>query len=558
MTTHAALLEGFLPMGRGPKKSSGRANSPGGQRGQAPGSRGSKGQKTAESIATRVQKAQLAWQRRQYDDAIRHYEQALALAPTHAVLLVDLARAYALRYRFTDAEELIERACRLHPDDAQLQMMLGRSFYMLQQFDRAIDCFRRALEIEPESPHRAETLYELTRMYERLHRLDEARACALESLALQPHQPVLQYLLGLVDRRAGELDSAEQHFHKLTESTTATTETLADGWYQLASISTEQGQIAEGYEAACEAKRILEKIAGPHRYDAADVERTARRTFATTSTEHLQRWHDQGAPFKPLGRGLALLTSHPRSGTTLLEQVLDSHPDLVSGDELPVLADTAYLPLCMPWPGEMPVPEILDQTPAARILEVRQDYWRAMSGALRQEIGNRVLLDKNPALTGLLPVVARVFPEMKIIFALRDPRDVVVSCFMQQLPLNPVSVHFLMIEGVANYYAATMKGWLKFRGALRNPWIEVRYEQLVANLEGEARKVCEFLEIPWDDAVLNYRIRAQEKHVHSPTYEAVTKPLYTKAIGRWREYKDQLAPCLSTLQPYVEAFGYAK
>jgi tetratricopeptide (TPR) repeat protein len=547
----------YVPMGRGPKKSSGRGDLSGSQRGSSAGRPGAKNQKTAEAIAIRVQKAQLAWQRRQYDDAIRHYEQALALAPTHPVLLVDLARAYALRYRFADAEELVERACRLHPDDAKLQMMLGRSFFMLQQFDRAIDCFRRALEIGPESPHRAEALYELTRMYERLHRLDEARACALESLALEPHQPVLQYLLGLIDRRAGDLGSAEGRFRKLAESATATMETLADGWYQLASICTARGQIAEGYEAAREAKRILEKVAGPHRYDAADVERTSRRTFATTSAEHFQRWHEQGAPFKPLGRGLALLTSHPRSGTTLLEQVLDSHPSLVSGDELQVLADAAYLPLCTPWPSETPVPAILDQTPAARILEVRRDYWRAMNGALRQEIGNRVLLDKNPALTGLLPVVARVFPEMKIIFALRDPRDVVISCFMQQLPLNPVSVHFLTIEGVANYYAATMQGWLKFRGAIRNPWIEVRYEQLVANLEGEARKVCEFLELPWDDAVLNYRTRAQEKHVHSPTYEAVTKPLYTKAIGRWREYRNQLAPCLSTLQPYVEAFGYA-
>jgi hypothetical protein len=75
-------------------------------------------------------------------------------------------------------------------------------------------------------------------------------------------------------------------------------------------------------------------------------------------------------------------------------------------------------------------------------------------------------------------------------------------------------------------------------------------------LQSQARRVLEFLELPWDDAVLDYRRRVQEKHVHSPTYEAVTKPLYTSSIGRWRNYESQLEPCLSTLQPYVEAFGY--
>ncbi len=545
-------------MARGPKKSSKHKRPQNTAHADAHGRRHVGSAKDVPgSVDIRVQKAQLAWQRREFDEAIRLYERALEHAPTSAVLLVDLARAYALRYRHAEAEVLVDRACRLHPDDAHLQLMLGRSFHMLQQFNRAISCFRRALELEPASPQRAETLYELTRMYERLHQLDEARTCALESLALEPHQPVLQYLLGLIDRRAGDLVGAERHFRELATSTTATPQTLADGWYQLASMCDARGQMAEGYESAREAKRILDKSASPYRYDAADIERTARRTFATTSADHFRRWHEKSEHFKPLGRGLALLTSHPRSGTTLLEQVLDSHPGLVSGDELQVMADLVYLPLCAGWPSETPVPQILDQIPDERLTQVRQEYWRAMEGVLCQDVGDRILLDKNPALTGLLPVVGRVFPEMKIIFALRDPRDVVVSCFMQQLPLNPVSVHFLTFEGTAAYYAATMQAWLKFRDIIQNPWIEVRYEHVVADLEAEARRVCDFLELPWDDAVLNYRARTQQKHVHSPTYEAVTKPVYATSIGRWRNYAAQLEPCLETLRPYIEAFGYS-
>jgi Sulfotransferase family len=200
--------------------------------------------------------------------------------------------------------------------------------------------------------------------------------------------------------------------------------------------------------------------------------------------------------------------------------------------------------------------EALDRATPELLDTLRLAYWNGMEGTLRQPIGNRLLLDKNPAMTGLVPTVARVFPEMKILFALRDPRDVVISCFMQRLPLNAVSVHYLTLEGTAKNYAHAMRGWLKIRDMLQNPWIEIRYEDTVADIEHQARKVLRFLGLPWDDSVLEYHQRAQRKHVHSPTYEAVTKPIYTSSLQRWRNYAARLEPCMEILQPFVNEFGY--
>jgi hypothetical protein len=103
-----------------------------------------------------------------------------------------------------------------------------------------------------------------------------------------------------------------------------------------------------------------------------------------------------------------------------------------------------------------------------------------------------------------------------------------------------------------------MHAWLKFRTMIKNSWIEVRYEDVVADMATQARRVLEFLGLEWNDVVLSYRDRAQKKHVHSPTYEAVTKPVYTTSIGRWRNYEAQLESCLKTLKPYIEAFGYSR
>ena len=179
-----------------------------------------------------------------------------------------------------------------------------------------------------------------------------------------------------------------------------------------------------------------------------------------------------------------------------------------------------------------------------------------MEAALNEPIGDRIHLDKNPTLTQLITGMVRLFPETRLLIALRDPRDVVLSCFMQYLPLNTNSVCFLTLERTARRFAHDMGIWRRFREIACTPWLEVRYEDCVTQLEREARLALEFLGLPWDPQVLQYRERLKSKAVASPTYEAVSQPLYTSAIGRWKHYSKYLESCLEILQPSIEAFGY--
>ena len=231
---------------------------------------------------------------------------------------------------------------------------------------------------------------------------------------------------------------------------------IADSLYQLATMHDAAGQYDEAFQELTQAKEIFSRAAMPYLEDAMAIARSAKKTFRTITAEHCQRWSSARSELKPLAGGLALLTSHPRSGTTLLEQVLDSHPHAISADELQVLADLVYVPLGRTATADESVLDVLDRTTADELNALRHTYWSAMEGDLREPIGDRLLVDKNPELTYLLPTVARAFPEMKIVFALRDPRDVVISCFMQRLPLNAVSVHYLTLEGTAKKYADTM------------------------------------------------------------------------------------------------------
>src|SRR5439155_25985729 len=188
-----------------------------------------------------------------------------------------------------------------------------------------------------------------------------------------------------------------------------------------------------------------------------------------------------GADFPPAWR-FAVLCGHPRTGTTLLEQVLDSHPEVVTAEETHILHDEAYLPLSRGFPETASVLQVLDAAPPSQLRKSREDYFHYTGLFIGKSITDKLLIDKNPALNVLIPAVVRIFPEARFLLALRDPRDVCLSCFMQHLAINPVSSAYLSLESTAAQYASVMGFWRAMLPRMRNPSLEVRYEDLVYDL----------------------------------------------------------------------------
>jgi hypothetical protein len=279
-----------------------------------------------------------------------------------------------------------------------------------------------------------------------------------------------------------------------------------------------------------------------------------RKMIVDLSRDDFARWRDEAAELPTMN--MALLTGFPRSGTTLLEQLLDAHPELVSSEERDFVG-RELVSQVMTKQGAKPVAEIYRDLSLTKIASLRERYFPAMQYLLGESIGDRIHLDKNPAYNLTIPLMLRVFPETRLVVALRDPRDVVLSCYLRYLPLNSVSVRFLTPERTAERYALDMSAWLQFRELIDNPWCEVRYEDTVHDPAHQAQRALETLGLEWDNQVLNYRERlGSQKVVTSPTYEAVAQPVHTQAIGRWQHYQQLLAPAMKHLAPYVKAFGY--
>lgn len=503
-------------------------------------------------MARLFQAAAEAWRRQAYQETIDLLERASRLDPANLTVLLDLGRAHGLRYDYAAAERALEKAVRIAPRKAEALAEAGRRCQEFGHYEMAARYFERAAGEKDAS---AEVFVTLAELYERAHRSEEASALVERALVLQADYAAALLARARLKRLAGEVEEAEKLTRALLSRSACDPQTRIRAWYELGGIVDRQERFDEAMTAFLEAKALQRPTAAQAAAILQGVQARVRELEETISSSVLDRWivigRELGTP-----RRFAVLCGHPRSGTTLLEQVLDAHPEIISAEETHILHDEAYLPLSRGFPESASVLEVLDAAAPSQLRQAREDYFRFTELFLHRPIEGRWLIDKNPALNVLIPAVIRIFPEAKFLFALRDPRDVCLSCFMQHLRLNPVASAYLTLEGTVKQYASVMGLWRALLPRMKSACLEVRYEEMVADLEGVARRTLEFLGVRWDETVLRFYEHARTKPVRSPTYADVTKPVYRGAVGRWRNYEKHLEPYLRGLEPFVEAFDY--
>jgi tetratricopeptide (TPR) repeat protein len=428
---------------------------------------------------------------------------------------------------------------------------IGESFGLLKLPERAIASYEQASQLPGAGPP---TWMELASLYERAHRLNEAEELIERTVQADFTFPLVSLVRGRIQRRQKRLDEAEATFRKLLERISADSELACQTWGELALMRDEAGDWDGAIEAIERCKRVQRTHEKSYLAHSEATHECLRELLGSVTRDDFRRWRDEGASLGD--RHTALLTGFPRSGTTLLEQLLDAHPQLVSSEERDYIGRELFFAVAG-MRGKTPLVELLNNLTLPQIESERQRYFQAMEYLLGEPIGDRVHLDKNPAYNLTIPLVLRVFSETRLVIALRDPRDVVLSCYLRYLPLNAVSVRFLDVQRTAERYALDMTAWLRFRELIDAPWVQVRYEDTVVDAAAQARRALDTLGLPWSDDVLSYRDRLRgSKQVTSPTYEAVAQPIYTKAIGRWKHYERALAPAFKTLEPFIREFGY--
>jgi len=466
-----------------------------------------------------------------FDEALASYERALAVAPGFVEALSNRGNVLSMLGRHDAGIASLDAALAIDPRHAAAWSNKGHALIQLKREGEAVDCLHAAIAIDPRRP---EDHRNLSSALQILGRADEARQAIEAALALAPRRVELYHLL--VDRKRF-VDPDDPHL--------AAMETLAQdiGAYAEADQANLHFALAKAYEDLGEPARAFR-----HLLDANALKRRAIAYDETAALGQLALIQEAYTPAL-LGRlqGLGdpspvpvFIVGMPRSGTTLVEQILAGHPDVHAGGELEDFP-RAMLRVALPDGIKPALPEEVARLSADMLRALGSDY---LAGA-------RALAPAAPRITDKLPLnfpnvglIHLALPNARIVHVRRDPIDTCLSCFTKNFVGDqPYAYELGELGRYYRAYATLMAHWARVLPA--GVMLEVRYEAVIDDLEGEARQLVAHCGLAWDDACLAFHRAARP--VRTASAGQVRQPLYRSAVGRWRAYGALLAPLLAAL-----------
>ena len=488
-------------------------------------------------VATRLE------QEGKYLAALKLLGRAVAIAPNDVGARNALALCLQRLDRPAEALYHIDELLKQQPQLAFAHVNKGNSLMTLGSLGAAKTCQLHAFELEPKNFSATAALASIA-----THRgqHSEARQWADRTLAAAPGFPDAILSLAAADLADGDAASAEKRLRQLINDSRAGPVDRARATGLLGDVFDAAGRYDEAFEAYNTCNLSLRQI--HHRFAGSNVLGYARAL--TDAVKQLNAPWSTAAASPSEAAGHAFLVGFPRTGTTLVEVVLDGNPRVASLEEHELLADGV-----LAFMREPVTFQALAHADAADVDALREAYWRRVKSA-GVDVAGKVFVDKHPLNSLKLPLIAKLFPEAKILFAIRDPRDVVLSCFRRRFQMNPSMYEFLTLSGAAAFYDAVMAFAYTAKGSLALDWHEIRYERLIRNFEEEMRRICDYLSLDWMASMGEFGERVQSREHATPSTAQLSQGLVTSATAQWRHYESHLKPALATLDPWIERLGY--
>ena len=476
--------------------------------------------------------------------------QAVALAPDDAEIRYRYALCCYERLRTDEALAALDHWETLSGLNPEIIANIGLMLMKLGAAERAEPAIRQAVAGADSDP---QPLLTLLQLLERTNRLDEAARLLPQLIAnpqahtLGPEVPLIRAQLA---QRASDHETARALFAELLRDCKEKhLEHLLQ--FPLAKSLDALGRYDEAFDTLLAAHRSqIELLRLTTPLLIARGAPTMVITRFGCDPEDVAAWKDPTAP--ALEESPVFIVAFPRSGTTLLELTLDSHPLLASMDEQPFVQNALDDIVA----EGVSYPERMAGLTPAQLDSIRAKYWERVRRKVTLEPGQR-LVDKNPLNILRLPVIRRLFPNAPLILAVRHPCDVMLSCFMQHFRTPDFAFLCSDLQSLAVGYSRSFDFWYQQQELLKPKSLELRYETFAENFAAETRAILEFLALPWNDAVLRPQDTARDKRfISTPSYSQVIEPVSNKSVGRWHSYERGLSPVLPIIEPYLRRWGY--
>ena len=508
------------------------------------------------------------------DGAFQH---ARRLTGEDVAVLLGQGLAWLGLQRFVDAHRVLAKAFEHEPEATDVRLAYAQSLMELERFDELAKCLedidagalsfdqQRALawlwaqagndehalalyqQLLAATPADDESRVRLALLLERLNRVDEA-ADALSTVTLDTGS-MWALASARVLRRQGRVADAMEHLLPAL-SRPMPLAMQAQLWFEQTKCHDACGAVDEAMTALAFAH---DASAQAFRERMPDAEPPAvlgwlQQRMQRPAPEAWSAPMEDAQPADPV-----FLVGFPRSGTTLLERMLDGHPQLDVLDERPALEVAIEYLRSQPGWNDADLDASLAMLTSAQITRARELYWQQVHRHLQP---NGRLVDKYPLTMTRLPYVARLFPQAQWLLLLRHPCDCVLSCHMQAFGMNGGALAFASLETTANTYAAVMDWWDAQRQLIPARVHVLRYEDLVQAPAAELDALMAFLSLSVEPAQLasHHASASRTRRINTPSYAQVIQPINANAVGRWKRYRTHFND--ATLAPWLQRYGY--
>lgn len=503
-----------------------------------------------------LQLGQAAVQQKNFEQAIQWFGKALAEQPKNPQIIACLGQSFCWQGQVDEGilhlrqsgQLLLKKARKTR--DADLALDLVEQLQYWGDYPGALEICKQAAQIN----QRAERSFQLLALcHARLNQKKAALLAGRQALKLEPDSAILAILLASLEVGAGQVEDARCRLDKVLQKPLLNPEQKFRAHKEQARVLDKLGDYQQVFAHLHAAARIALQLPEVNRQDMDLVPNMLEINKAEFDRELLGRW--SGSVFPAEKPAPVFLLGFMRTGTTLTQEVLGAHPDIFVADETDLIRSAAN-ELSRMSSGKGNMPEQLRKLDLDGVLHLRNFYWARVGMLYGDKIGKRLFVDKTTMNTIDAGLINCLFPDAKLLFLIRDPRDVCLSCIMQTMQPNPSTVHLIDWQHTARFYSQVMDWWMTVKPRLTMDYLEFRYEDAVCQFEPTFSKVFDFLGLNWDASVVDFHKNAAGKYIASPSFEQVAQPLYSSSVGRWKRYAEQYADIDQYLQPYLAAFGY--
>ena len=473
----------------------------------------------------------------EWDEAERELRSMAADFPEDVKPLRELYKMFKDEGREQEALKTIEEAVDRAPEDPSLLLAFASDLSGALKNNEAEVMYRRVLDLEPTNP----TAYlGIAFCFEVMNRTEELGALVSEVEQKGVPEDAVNFIRAFDHRRAKRFDEGLAALEKVPADLESPRRA-----HLMAQLLEGVGRYDEAFAAYTKMNELL--IAEtPSAEERAERYRTMLRDrLAATTEEWVAPWRQQtNSDSRP---DPVFLVGFPRSGTTLLDTMLMGHPQIEVLEEEPMLREAFEI-----FGTHDTLPVATDE----QIASARDSYFKAAAARTPLKPGN-LLVDKNPLAMNAMPVIHRMFPDARVILALRHPCDVVLSCYVTNFKLNDGMSSFVHLDTTAELYDLSFSYFERVQQLLSLPTHTVVYENVVADRDTELRNLFDFLELDWHDAVLDHQATALSRgRIKTASYAQVAEPIYKRSAGRWQNYRKHLEPIIPVLKPWIDKFGY--